>query len=141
MKRIILSISCIAVLLMLLSGCFIIDPVIKISGLVKDFEKYWEAENAAGLAGLYTNPSLINTAVKSYSQIVDAYSSRFEGRNVIYFNRNSDVEVDLGEGATEATVEFDAVISWTSGPVDYRTYVWKVQKAAGKWLISRSNEY
>jgi len=117
---------------MLLSGCFIIDPVIKISGLVKDFEKYWEAEDAVGLAGLYTNPALINTAVKSYSQIVDAYSSRFEGRNVTYFNRNSDVEVDLGEGATEATVEFDAIISWTSGPVDYRTYVW-MESAESGW--------
>ncbi|MBN2219571.1 MAG: hypothetical protein JW697_04775 [Kosmotogaceae bacterium] len=140
MKRITLITSCMAILLMLLSGCFFIDPMVKVSLLVSNFESYWEDENAVGLAGLYTNPALINTAVKSYSQIIDAYSSRFEGRDVIFFNRG-DVEVDFNVGVTEATVQFSAVIDWTSGPDDYRTYSWTVKKISGNWFISRSNEY
>ncbi len=140
MKRIILITSFMAILLMLLSGCFFIDPMVKVTKLVSDFKKYWEDENAVGLAGLYTDPALINTAMKSYSQIKDAYSSRFEGRDVIFFNRG-DVEVDFNVGATEATVEFSAVIDWTSGPGDDRIYSWTVKKLSGNWFISRSNEY
>lgn len=68
MKKIILSISSLVVVLLLLSGCFILGPTIKVSGLVSDFEKYWEAENSVELAGLYTNPAVINTATKSYSR-------------------------------------------------------------------------
>ncbi|KUK81920.1 MAG: Uncharacterized protein XD94_0259 [Mesotoga prima] len=141
MKKIILSILSLVVVLLLLSGCFILGPTIKVSGLVSDFEKYWEAENSVELAGLYTNPAIINTATKSYSQIIDAYSSRFEGRNVIHFDRTSNVDVDFNEGVTEAGVEFSVEIKWNSGPIDYRTYIWRIKNESGKWLISRSNEY
>jgi len=140
MKRIILITSFMAILLMLLSGCFFIDPMVKVTKLVSDFEEYWEYENAVGLAGLYTDPALINTAMKSYSQIKDAYSSRFEGRDVDSFNKGN-VDVHFNVGATEATVEFSAVIDWTSGLDDHSTYEWTVKKLSGNWFISRSNEY
>jgi len=140
MKRIILITSFMAILLMLLSGCFFIDPMVKVTKLVSDFEEYWEDENAVGLAGLYTNPAVINSASKTSSQIIDAYSSRFEGRDVYSFNKGN-VDVHFNVGATEATVGFSAVINWTSGPDDDRIYSWTVKKISGNWFISRSNEY
>jgi len=38
-------------------------------------------------------------------------------------------------------VEFSVEIKWNSGPIDYRTYIWRIKNESGKWLISRSNEY
>ena len=140
MKRIILITSSLAIMLMLLSGCFFIDPMVKISILVSNFESYWEDENAVGLAALYPNPAAINTPIKTCLQIIDAYSSRFGGREVVSFN-NGDVDVHFNVGTTEATVEFSTAIDWTSGPDVHRTYNWMVKKSSGNWSISRSNEY
>lgn len=40
MNRIMLITSSLAIMLMLLSGCFFIDPMVKVAKLVSDFEKY-----------------------------------------------------------------------------------------------------
>ncbi len=105
-------------MLLLLSGCFIFRPDDKGEWTCERFrEVLGSGENSVELAGLYTNPAVINTASKSHSQIIDAYSSRFEGRNVIHFDRTSNVDVDFNEGVTEARVEFSVEIKWNSGPI------------------------
>ena len=130
-----------AFLILFSSGCFLVDPSIKVVLLIENFKKYWEQEDPAALAGLYTDPAHINTATKTFAQIENTYDGMFSGRGVVSFTFISEKDIDFNATLTEADVQFTAVIDYTSGPNETKTYVWKVKRAGTRWLIYRSNNY
>jgi hypothetical protein len=65
----------------------------------------------------------------------------FSGRSVVSFTLTSEKDVDFNATFSEADVQFTAVIDYTSGPDETKTYVWKVKRAGTEWLINRSNNY
>lgn len=128
-------------LIVLLGGCFLAAPTVKVINLIDNFKKHWEGENPTALAALYTDPARINTAVKSYDKIMNTYEGLFSGRDVVSFNFIGDKSINLNASLTEGDVQFTAVIDYNLGPDDNKVYVWKVKKIGTKWLIAVANNY
>ncbi|HON29068.1 MAG TPA: hypothetical protein PK411_12540 [Mesotoga infera] len=140
MKRSTFALSVAGLLVVfLLSGCFIITPMVGVSNLINDFEKYWEQESAVALGALYTEPAFVSGTSYTRNEIAILYGMIFNIKNVSYFQFLSDKNISFKTGLNEADVTFLARIGYMDGTYVEKNYSWTVVKIGNKWYITQSN--
>ncbi|HOI35215.1 MAG TPA: hypothetical protein PLU98_08240 [Mesotoga infera] len=140
MKRSTFALSIAGLLVVfLLSGCFIITPMVGVSNLINDFEKYWEQESIVALGALYTEPAFVGGTSYTRNQIASLYGLIFLKKDVSYFQFLSDKNISFKTGLNEADVTFLARIGYMDGTFVENNYSWTVVKIGNKWYITQSN--
>lgn len=140
MKRSTFALSIAGLLVVfLLSGCFIITPMVGVSNLINDFEKYWEQESIVALGALYTEPAFVGGTSYTRDQIASLYGLIFLIKDVSYFQFLSDKNISFKTGLNEADVTFLARIGYMDGTFVENNYNWTVVKIGNKWYITQSN--
>lgn len=140
MKRSTFALSVAGLLVVfLLSGCFIITPMVGVSNLINDFEKYWEQESIVALGALYTEPAFVGGTSYTRDQIASLYGLIFLIKDVSYFQFLSDKNISFKTGLNEADVTFLARIGYMDGTFVENNYNWTVVKIGNKWYITQSN--
>lgn len=140
MKRSTFALSVAGLLVVfLLSGCFIITPMVGVSNLINDFEKYWEQESYVALGALYTEPAFVGGTSYTRDQIASLYGLIFLIKDVSYFQFLSDKNISFKTGLNEADVTFFARIGYMDGTFVENNYSWTVVKIGNKWYITQSN--
>ena len=140
MKRSTFALSVAGLLVVfLLSGCFIITPMVGVSNLINDFEKYWEQESIVALGALYTEPAFVGGTSYTRNQIASLYGLIFLIKDVSYFQFLSDKNISFKTGLNEADVTFLARIGYMDGTFVENNYNWTVVKIGNKWYITQSN--
>ena len=140
MKRSTFALSVAGLLVVfLLSGCFIITPMVGVSNLINDFEKYWEQESIVALGALYTEPAFVGGTSYTRDQIASLYGLIFLIKDVSYFEFLSDKNISFKTGLNEADVTFFARIGYMDGTFVENNYNWTVVKIGNKWYITQSN--